>query len=185
MDVCSRQQGEEVFCYTRSWLREKRNSKGVRKEEEQAKKEKKTEMTKRLMVVGDGGNGGALQRTVVDSRSEEDDIIPLLLPQEIRSQQEPRPSTDGRPFQPRCTSTQMNASIYTHTYNTLSYRGLCCCVWEFQYSSCHARLVWTMEYSPPSPLIYTQAHTDICLSIAERTPIDVINAFLSLLRLWP
>ena len=35
-----------------------------------------------------------LQRTVVDSGSVEDDIIPRLLPQEIRSQQEPRPSRE-------------------------------------------------------------------------------------------
>lgn len=58
-----------------------------------------------VVVVGD------LQRTVVDSRSDEDDIIPLLLPQEIRSQQEPQPSAERPLFQPRCTSTQMNASI--------------------------------------------------------------------------
>lgn len=123
------QQWEEVFLFfvIREVGLEKR---GIHRELEKkrSRQRKKTEMTKRLMVVGDGGNGGALQRTVVDSGSDGDDIIPLLLPQEIRSQQEPRPSAERRPFQPRCTSTQMNASIYTHTYNTLSYGGLCCYV---------------------------------------------------------
>lgn len=49
-----------------------------------------------------GGGGGDLQLPVVDSGSAESDIIPQLLPQEIRSQRGPWP---------RCTSTQLNAFI--------------------------------------------------------------------------
>lgn len=58
------------------------------------------------------GGRGHLQLTVVDSGSAESDIIPRLLPQEIRSQWEPQPSMEGCPFQPRCTNTQLNAFIY-------------------------------------------------------------------------
>lgn len=73
---------------------------------------------------------GALQYTVVDSGLAEDDIIPLLLPQEIRSQQEPWPSGERRLFQPRITSTQMNAFIIharTHIHNTFPYGPVAMC----------------------------------------------------------
>lgn len=111
--LCETAGGETFFCHLR--LGEKRSSEGVREEEEQAWKG--TEMRKRLMVLGGWvgfSEGGGLQSTVVDFGSAEGDIIPRLLPQEIRSQWEPPPSGERRLFQPRCTSTQMNAFIYRH-----------------------------------------------------------------------
>lgn len=76
-------------------------------------------------------NGVVLRRTADDSGLVEGDIIPLLPPQEIRSQQEPRPSGERRLFQPRSTGTQMNAfMIRTHTYTQYISIRACCYVRE-------------------------------------------------------
>lgn len=99
---------------------------------------RKEELTGSWRERGTGRvNVVVLRSTACDSGLVEGDIIPLLPPQEIRSQQEPRPSGERRLFQARSTGTQMNAfMIRTHIHTIHFYTGLLLCVrGHFQNSS--------------------------------------------------
>lgn len=121
MDVCARQwERSFFFLFPEKLAQRKEEFTGSWKRKGAGKGKKSRDMKESHSaggVEGGGASAGVLQCAVVDSGSSEDDIISLLLPQEIRSQQEPRPSTERerRPFQLRCTSTQMNTFIHTHT----------------------------------------------------------------------